>query len=280
MDIIPSNFRILLIHDVWNEDKTGDAVLELLAKLPQHQYVYLKGKFGSPGAARNAGIDLSNSDWICFWDSDDIPIPQEFNRMISQGILVGAQLCIGSFEMLSNKTPNNHISIGTSNRTQVAISPGFWRMAFSRNVVSNVRFALERMGEDQLFLMAVNYASLKTYRHNSLVYRYFTGGQMQLTAADDNYKELSKTLKSAVQIYSLKYHPQATYIYAIMINRLALTMFKYQREESLTSKIVYLCKINFASPRILIFGAIPSLLVIAGSEFLEVFRITIKKLQE
>lgn len=261
---IPSNFRILLIHDVWREDKTSASLLSTLSRLPQGSYIYTKGKFGSPGAARNAGLDLSDSDWVCFWDSDDLPDPQEFNRMILNAHQSEAELCIGKYEMRSSLPPHNQLSTCSSGRTQVAISPGFWRMAFLRKVVSRTRFSSVRMGEDQLFLMMINYASLKTYRHAEVVYRYYTGSEMQLTAGRENYRGLTETLPEAIRVYAKKNSFLVTLNYGIMVNRIAFTMLKYNTGESFRSKITGVLKLNLKSTRILFFGAIPSLLVIAG----------------
>lgn len=278
-ETIPSNFRIILIHDVWRNDKNSHEVLTILTRLPRDNFVYLKGKFGSPGSARNAGLDLFDADWVCFWDSDDIPVPNEFNRMILKAQETGAQLGIGSYEMFSSLRPKNPIHTGSPSRTNVAISPGFWRMAFSRNVLANKRFSSARMGEDQLFLMMIDYASLKTYRHSEVVYKYFTGSEMQLTAGTENYKELSQIMMSAHRFYNKKNTFLATYTYAIMINRLALTSFKHRAEITNVKKLIILFRLNADSPVNFLYGGVPSMFVIVIYELVDLLSIARNKIR-
>jgi hypothetical protein len=61
------------------------------------------------------------------------------------------------------------------------LNPGIWRMIFNIQAISDVRFSRYRMGEDQLFLLELNFFQQNLEFSDSLTYKYFIGGEHQLT---------------------------------------------------------------------------------------------------
>jgi hypothetical protein len=45
----------------------------------------------------------------------------------------------------------------------IAMDPGFWRMIFRREIIGSVRFTSYKMGEDQLFLLALDFFNRKLF---------------------------------------------------------------------------------------------------------------------
>jgi glycosyltransferase involved in cell wall biosynthesis len=275
---LPANFRVILVHDIQNQDTAGRELQKLLSILDSKSYIYIRGKFGSPGGARNAGLDKVTARWVCFWDSDDYPQPQEFLKMIEFGIRDNSQVCVGKFEItqLITKHQQKKYSQGNS-LVSVATTPGFWRMAFTRDSIGEVRFLNSRMGEDQLFLMAINFGSLRWYRHNEVVYRYIIGVGSQLTSLQSSYSDLLETFENSVQFCDRDTNFRAAYIYSIMQIRMAMTIYlKFPIKKSRNTLMQY-AKKSISSPKNLFLATIPALLTVFFNYILTILRIGILK---
>lgn len=65
-------------------DHSSDGSIECLRELPiKFNHIILESDKSGPGAARNVGIENSNSDYICFIDADDIIKYDYIERFIS-----------------------------------------------------------------------------------------------------------------------------------------------------------------------------------------------------
>jgi glycosyltransferase involved in cell wall biosynthesis len=257
-DNIPTNFRIILVHDVQKQDLAGIELYELLSCLGKENFVYVKGQFGSPGAARNAGLIKTTAQWICFWDSDDYPAPQEFNSMIAAGIQNHSQICIGQFEIISHESREHIISVHGNSTISIATTPGFWRMAFLKESIGDVRFTNSRMGEDQLFLFSIDFASLHWHRHNAVVYQYVIGATSQLTRGTENYVNLLDTFSDSVHVCNKNSSLRSNYIYSIMQARIALTLLLKLTIRKTRGVLLNYIKVSFSSPKKIILSTIPA----------------------
>jgi|GEM_PF-845465 len=76
----------IIISDDGSTDETVAIVKEFLRDRPDIRSVVLEGAHRGPGAARNAGIKRSTTDWIAFIDSDDIWLPNKLER-VAEGII-------------------------------------------------------------------------------------------------------------------------------------------------------------------------------------------------
>jgi glycosyltransferase involved in cell wall biosynthesis len=191
--------EIVIVHDK-HDVQTGVELREIIQNLPLQKIILLEGAFGSPGAARNAGLDQAKSRWIVFWDSDDFPDLQEFLRMIEEADVSNYDIAIGGFEIsgcnsdeMSNRTLlSPYISEWGSN---VPLNPGIWRWAFKREVIGNTRFQNFLMGEDQCFLVSLELLSKKIYIYERSVYLYKLGRPGQLTGNKIAINEITKSIR-------------------------------------------------------------------------------------
>lgn len=257
-DNIPTNFRIILVHDVHKQDLVGIEIYELLSCLGKENFLYIKGQFGSPGAARNAGLSKTTAQWICFWDSDDNPVPQEFSAMISAGTRNHSQICIGKFEIISHDLRKDIISVHGNSANSIATTPGFWRMAFLKESIGDIHFTNSRMGEDQLFLFSIDFASLRWHRHNAVVYQYAIGATSQLTRGADNYLNLLETFGDSVNVCNKNTTLRGNYIYSIMQARLALTLFLKLPINKTKGALLNYVKLSFSSPKKIALSTFPA----------------------
>jgi glycosyltransferase involved in cell wall biosynthesis len=75
--------EVVIVHDEQDLDTGVD--LERIVKSVNSDLVSVITKtVYSPGKARNLGISRATGDWICFWDSDDNPVPENFLSMLRQ----------------------------------------------------------------------------------------------------------------------------------------------------------------------------------------------------
>ena len=144
---------IVLVHDRIDE-RTGVQLLEISENLQHSKTLLIEGKFGSPGKARNEGLKYVKSDWVCFWDSDDLPnLEKTLNFLTSNKIYSDLIICNFSVNKLGNLTHFYH----ENNLDLVALTPGIWRMIFRTSCIANKKFPNIRMGEDLVFLAKLGY---------------------------------------------------------------------------------------------------------------------------
>ena len=70
----------VLVVDDGSSDGTGSAVEERFGGDPRAPVRVLRGRFGSAGAARNAGLRATTAPWIALLDSDDLWEPEKLER--------------------------------------------------------------------------------------------------------------------------------------------------------------------------------------------------------
>jgi succinoglycan biosynthesis protein ExoO len=85
-----SPLEILIVDDC-STDGTRDAVRAAMAADPRIKLIALPQN-GGPSAARNAGIDAAQGQWIAILDADDAFAPDRLARLVPFGVATGADL--------------------------------------------------------------------------------------------------------------------------------------------------------------------------------------------
>lgn len=192
--------EVILVHDVSDSD-----TVKLLTKTQSRignsfNLKVIEGKFGSPGAARNAGKRIAESTWVAFWDCDDIPNVKNVNQLLESSAGDELDFLCGSFDVVdvtSQKSVTQHINSGnaTTDLKQIALNPGIWRFIFKRSSIESVFFLEISMAEDQDFLMDFNLTK-RTGRYSHLVtYSYYRGEQGQLTTTKSAFSDLEISIR-------------------------------------------------------------------------------------
>jgi hypothetical protein len=136
------------------------------------------------------------TEYFCFWDSDDIPLVQNFYEMVLQAAKDEIDIAVGLFEinednkLRQNPLENKEISL----IDKVALNPGLWRMAFVSKHFSEYRFRELRLAEDQLFLVEIDFAERRISADPRTVYCYNSASPGSLTKQRSNLSDICTLL--------------------------------------------------------------------------------------
>jgi glycosyltransferase involved in cell wall biosynthesis len=178
-------------------DESDDATFcELVKIVEENAFADIKlmtGKFGSPGMARNAGLEQVATNFVMFADSDDEFFVSKILSVISS---VNAQLIIGSFEVLDFSSQNLILNRPKKPLTvTMAISPGIWRLVLNTNIAKLQKFSKYRMGEDQLWMAELLLLDLDFVVSNEVFYRYYSSNPLSLTSNPEAIQDLESVLR-------------------------------------------------------------------------------------
>ena len=194
--------RIVIVHD-FADDETSTEIREIIASSPQTDIRFLEGVFGGPGMARNAGLSEATSEWVCFWDSDDLPDVDIAMSMIMKAD-IRDEVLIGDFQIIHAEGVSEAKLVSHRNEIQnIATNPGLWRMIFRRSSIGQLQFENNLMGEDQVFLAQYNLASRRILFLNELVYSYVKGTPGQLTFNQSAIDGILKSFQMLLRIFEL-----------------------------------------------------------------------------
>jgi len=235
--------KVVVVHD-YREAKTQEELQKIVNRHHSERLILLSGKFGNPGAARNAGMTNLISEWICFWDSDDLPNVSNVIAEINSSqplidVIIGQFVTVdNNLEAKPNKTSTTYCL------DDFALNPGLWRILIRSKLVNQLEFPPLRMGEDQVFLNNLNLGSLHIKFSREIFYKYFSGDPNQLT---NNEKALSDLYHSIQQVrVSIPSKSGADlHLALIMLTRLCLTSLK-NGNLGLKSKSVFPLFLTFA----------------------------------
>jgi glycosyltransferase involved in cell wall biosynthesis len=183
-DISNLSIQLIVVHDI-DDDETGRELQMILKNNTNTKLI--EGNYGSAGNARNAGLELVDSEWIGFWDSDDKPqIKQCLDLMAKikeeQNLVgYGKFLKISAVPNKLQKIKNSFNVADTINYLELIRNPGIWRWIFASEVLKNTRFPNLKIGEDICFLFSALQKVDKISTTNQVVYEYFVDNPLQST---------------------------------------------------------------------------------------------------
>ena len=227
--------RIVLVNDL-SDDSTQVELEEIVKNLSSPDIQLVKGHFGSPGASRNKGLELVKTEFVTFWDSDDLPDPVKFIEMCRILKLSGAQVCVGEYEIVNLR--NQRVTVKEILHSElnqgVAITPGVWRMVFRSESIPNQPFTDLRLAEDHIFLQEVKFPTMKKQVFKEKVYTYFYAGEDNLTSNRALIPDLLPALLRTNQFREVALSESEIEFSSILLVREFMTMVK---KGSLTLKL-------------------------------------------
>lgn len=192
---VSNHIELIIVHDI-RDKVTSTQILKLINGYSNIKF--LEGKYGSAGKARNAGIEIANSKWICFWDSDDQPNLKNIGKLIDKTEHDKNNLGYGSFEFSiaeDRKKSFFHVSPQKTEIISINRFPGLWRWVFKRDLVNNNRFLDYRLGEDITFLCRLMSFGGNISTFHETVYHYNIGDINQASHFWEKSDSITPVLK-------------------------------------------------------------------------------------
>ena len=210
--------HVVLVHDK-QDDETGLELSALITKLNHKNLSYVEGEFNSPGLARNAGLELSSTKWVSFWDSDDLVFPEIVLEELSANHTDVEVICFQYAEITHQEMTKTK---KTQNRNQLIKNPGIWRLMILRDLIGQVKFQEFPMAEDQVFLWEIGVFDSKILYCNRVAYAYSIGDSNQATAS----KRKINCLTKVIAYIKLNQIPKNRVDRNKLVIRLSLTLIK------------------------------------------------------
>jgi glycosyltransferase involved in cell wall biosynthesis len=243
-DIPKSGVEVILVDDQ-QDDETGIELSEIISELGNKQIRKVIGKFGNPGAARNAGLTISSGTWVTFWDSDDIGF---VDSVVSELEQVGENIkcVIGQYQQHLVARNETFSTESINNLSQIPKSPGIWRFVFRNNNLKAFREL--SMGEDQVFI-AENLNREDTIKFSEkYFYQYTTGNTFQLTTSKSKIADLRIAAKVINDLHNTGVESNPEMLLEMYV-RMHIAIMKY---DSYSQKLNSLVKIFISLPRFLL----------------------------
>lgn len=222
------NIKVIIVLDEISADPNTQ-LEELLSSfdLGDGAVQILRGKFGSPGRARNKGLLSVKTEFVTFWDADDLVNIENIGKVMHEHSC-DYDYIVGSYQVRDLTSKRNYVMIanGFFPFLRIIREPGIWRFLFRVDSVQNSKFGASFMGEDQVFLANSRlFGSPRVFFSEAVFYVYFTGINGQLTAK----RELNSALReSSVEVFrSINLSDQKDSIYKLLIVlRMQISLFK------------------------------------------------------
>ena len=160
-----TDFEAILIND---GSKDGSAALCAQAAAEDVRFRFIDQPNGGVAAARNAGLDAAQGNWIAFVDSDDTAAPEYLEKMHKAVLETGADFAIcssqcidetgktlagGEHRLLNEFLPQEEVL----RRMVVSDFQVPWNKLYRRKLLENLRYPENKAFEDTC-LMPVIYA--------------------------------------------------------------------------------------------------------------------------
>jgi glycosyltransferase involved in cell wall biosynthesis len=218
---------IILVHDFSNDSTQSE--LEGILNNSNFAHVLLTtGHYGSPGIARNAGFEKVKTDFVTFWDSDDLPnlgLYLEMTKILNEGV---ADVCLGGYKIVNLKDHSVEVVNlhSTTVNHEVALNPGVWRMVFRTSTIPKSPFRNHLLGEDHLFLQELKFASMEKAILGKAVYTYFYAGEGNLTSNKNLIPELTQVFNTTDEYRKKSVSNEELEFSSILLAREGITMIK------------------------------------------------------
>ena len=199
--------------DDGSKDKTGEIIKEHIINDQRMKYVYQEN--GGLSCARNTGISLASTEYICFIDSDDYVHPDYLKKLVTPLINEKCDISACYFE----RVYEDRTSINKFNQMDLILCkhPAAWNKMFRLDMIkeNNIQFPKGLWYEDLCFFaQLISYCKNIKIIEESLYYYVQNANSIMYTYSDkiyDIYKVFnilknSNSIENKVLEYMEVYH--------------------------------------------------------------------------
>ena len=256
--------KFVLIEDR-SDDDTYVELERLKAKYSEIEIELMRVSLGSPGLARNSGLDTVQTEYFMFADSDD----NFFTSNILDAIDSApgdTDVIIGSFLKSTNKS-GKVSSINPSHPLylDLAMNPGLWRMVFKTSAMNTIRFKSYKMAEDQLWLAEAGLLDKKIILSKSIFYEYFINNIGSLTSNKATRQDLKLVLNEISTITS-DASRNSKLIYCVFVKIWLRSILESKSFADFFTQTVFFVKYSIKHPQIFQYSGL-----ILGASFIRYF---------
>jgi len=238
-----NQIKIIYVLDYIN----GNDEQEVNFSAQSSREVFVSGSFGSPGIARNAGLEICTSQYVCFWDSDDLPHLKNVCRTVKNLTRLNPEIAIGKWNLVHNEN-----SFRGTKPIDAGLNPGIWRCIFNRRAIGDIRFTDLMWGEDQVFLAQFLAGTKQVLTVDEILYSYRPNSADSLTSKKSHVKDLWQASKICQGVLSIATNSNLL-VTAAMLLRQSITMMKFGNlsikirgvNVLAVTSVVFLKKVNF-----------------------------------
>lgn len=227
-DADTQNVKVILVHDK-SEDSTGIELFELLKSKNSHNFSLLETNAQSPGLARNCGLEIVDTPWFSFVDSDDFVYISSILKLVRETALSDCELGVGSYVSSDLRFGEETVvqpPVAKKNALPLHLAKkmGLWRLVLSTSSFGDIRFTDHKMGEDYLYTNLVLNRTSRIFTSSQIVYKYFYGGNSNLTSNHSVMSDMIGIIKLIKNIKPVKNNATAFRVFTIQ--KLTLSVIK------------------------------------------------------
>ena len=162
-------YEIIVVND-GSTDRTGEILENYRAEYKNLKVIHKEN--GGPSSARNAGLDIAEGEFVFFFDSDDILVPDALEELYNRAVEQKADLVIASYDIFDRYKTfpvhniNNLIKMDTIEKYDLMI---LWTFSlcnklFRKSLIDqfHFRFPPVSYSEDGAFVMEYVYHARKS----------------------------------------------------------------------------------------------------------------------
>lgn len=216
--------EVIIVHDI-QDSRTSNELKEIIESISDTAISLIELRLGSPGLARNEGVNRAKSKWIMFVDSDDVVDLGEAFRLIAKCNRKN-QILVGSYA-IQHVTTLEEVSTSNITKTKfdVAMNPGLWRMIIPTETAQKHKFTEIRMGEDQEYILGIDFFCADVLFSQEILYTYYRGNAGQLTTSAEAISELSLIIPITISYLQKSNRESGLYVAVVLLRQL-ITEFK------------------------------------------------------
>ncbi len=252
----PGKVEIVVILDIY-DTATSEELNKIISRFHFLEIKFCQDYYGSPGAARNAGLELATSEWIWFCDADDEPFIAPVLQTLTT-IPAEIDAIIFKYSKVHEVNGAEYFSSGNHDLISVCLNPGLWRILLRKRIIHPFKFQKYSLGEDQLFILNIGIFRRKVLFVNELAYRYSFGGEGHLIDRRDKVGDLFDVFKKTVSEIKESKKEETKFVSLLALRQL-LTLLRISSTKIKMKTILTILGLILKKPRHLvrIFAVIP-----------------------